>query len=118
LARLLFCADEPLKARTHLEHAIALDPQAVDARLLLATQYIVERRASEAMDQVQAILAMQPEHQQANRLIGHLYMAQGDTIKGVEYLGRFTEYYREGRSAELFKQLKEQWDDKLQGPQH
>jgi tetratricopeptide (TPR) repeat protein len=118
LARLLFFADEPLKARTHLEHAIALDPQAVDARLLLATQYIVERRASEAMDQVQAILAMQPEHQQANRLIGHLYMAQGDTIKGVEYLGRFTEYYREGRSAELFKQLKEQWDDKLQGPQH
>ena len=117
LARLLFFADEPQKARTHLEQAIALDPQAIDTRLLLATQYIVERRVGDAMEQVQAILAMQPEHQQANRLVGHLYMVKGDTTKGIEYLDRFTEYYREERSTELFKQIKEQWDGKLQGPQ-
>lgn len=117
LARLLFAADEPQAARTHLERAIALDPQAVDARLMLAAQYIVEHRAEAAMEQVQAILAIEPQHQQANRLVGHLYMVQGDTLKGVEYLDRFTEHYREGRSAELFDQLKEQWDEKLQGPQ-
>lgn len=118
LAKLLFAVGEPELARAHLERAIARDPAAVDARLMLATQYIVERRADEAMAQVQAILAMQPQHQQANRLAGHLYMVQGDTLKGVEYLDRFTEYYREGRSAELFEQLKEQWDDQLKRPQH
>ena len=84
---------------------------------MLAAQYIVEHRAEAAMEQVQAILAIEPQHQQANRLVGHLYMVQGDTLKGVEYLDRFTEHYREGRSAELFDQLKEQWDEKLQGPQ-
>ena len=114
LARALFFADRPEEARGHLERAVATDPRAVDARLLLAAQYIVERRASKAMDQVQAILAVDPQHQQANRLVGHLHMVLGDTLKGVEYLDRFTEYYREGRSAEIFDRLKKQWDEKLE----
>ena len=102
------------EAKGHLERAVATDPRAVDARLLLAAQYIVERRASKAMDQMQAILAVDPQHQQANRLVGHLHMVLGDTLKGVEYLDRFTEYYREGRSAEIFDRLKKQWDEKLE----
>ena len=113
LARALFFADQPEEARGHLEGAVAADPRAIDARLLLAAQYIVERRATEAMDQVQAILAIDPEHQQANRLVGHLHMVMGDTLKGVEYLDRFTEYYRAGRSADIFERLKKQWDEKL-----
>ena len=114
LARALFFADRPEEARGHLERAVAADPLAVDTRLLLAAQYIVERRALEAMDQVQAILSVDPQHQQANRLVGHLHMVLGDTLKGVEYLDRFTESYREGRSAEIFARLKKQWDEKLE----
>jgi len=113
LARTLFFSDQPQVAKSHLERAIAVDAQAIDARLLLAAQYIVERRARTAMDQVQAILALVPEHQQANRLAGHLQMALGDTLQGVEYLDRFTEFYREGRSAEIFKRLKKQWDGQI-----
>ncbi len=116
LGRLLFLLGRPQEAKAQLERTIARAPDAVDARLLLATQYIVEHRAAAAMDQVRAILAIRPEHHQANRLAGHLYMVLGDTLKGVEYLDRFAEYYREGRSAELFEQLKEQWDSQLKRP--
>ena len=97
--------------RRRLEEDVVFQLHAVEL------QRRVEHRAEAAMEQVQAILAIEPQHQQANRLVGHLYMVQGDTLKGVEYLDRFTEHYREGRSAELFDQLKEQWDEKLQGPQ-
>ena len=115
LARLLFFADQAEEAKAHLQQVIARNPDAVDARLLLATQYIVERRAAPAMEQVQAILAVQPEHYQGNRLAGHLYMVLGDTLKGVKHLEQFTEYYREGRSAEIFEQLREQWEEQLRG---
>ena len=115
LARLLFFADQPEEAKAHLQQAIAYDPVAVDARLLLATQYIVEHRATAAMEQVQAILAVQPTHYQGNRLAGHLYMVLGDTLQGVKHLEQFTEYYREGRSAEIFERLKKQWEEQLQG---
>ena len=115
LARLLFFANQAEEAKAHLQQVIARNPDAVDARFLLATQYIVERRATAAMEQVQAILAVQPEHYQGNRLAGHLYMVLGDTLKGVEHLEQFTEYYREGRSAEIFEQLREQWEEQLQG---
>lgn len=115
LARLLFFADQAGEAKDHLQQVIARNPDAVDARLLLATQYIVERRAAAAMEQVQAILAVQPDHYQGNRLAGHLYMVLGDTLKGVKHLEQFTEYYREGRSAEIFEQLREQWEGQLRG---
>ena len=115
LARLLFFADQAEEAKAHLQQVIARNPDAVDARFLLATQYIVEHRAAAAMEQVQAILAVQPDHYQGNRLAGHLYMVLGDTLKGVEHLEQFTEYYREGRSAEIFEQLREQWEEQLQG---
>ena len=115
LARLLFFADQPEEAKAHLQQAIAYDPAAVDARLLLATQYIVEHRATAAMEQVQAILAVQPTHYQGNRLAGHLYMVLGDTLQGVKHLEQFTEYYREGRSAEIFERLRKQWEEQLQG---
>lgn len=115
LARLLFSADRAEEAKAHLQQAIAGNPDAVDARLLLATQYIVEHRAAAAMEQVQAILAVQPVHYQGNRLAGHLYMVLGDTLKGVQHLEQFTEYYREGRSAEIFERLKKQWEQQLQG---
>ena len=115
LARLLFFVDRAEEAKAHLQQVIARNPDAVDARLLLATQYIVERRAAAAMEQVQAILAVQPEHYQGNRLAGHLYMVLGDTLKGVQHLEQFTEYYREGRSAEIFEQLREQWEEQLRG---
>ena len=115
LARLLFFADQAEEAKAHLQQVIVRNPDAVDARLLLATQYIVEHRAAAAMEQVQAILAVQPEHYQGNRLAGHLYMVLGDTLKGVQHLEQFTEYYREGRSAEIFEQLREQWEGQLRG---
>lgn len=115
LARLLFFAAQPEEAKAHLQQAIAYDPAAVDARLLLATQYIVEHRATAAMEQVQAILAIQPTHYQGNRLAGHLYMVLGDTLQGVKHLEQFTEYYREGRSAEIFERLRKQWEEQLQG---
>ena len=115
LARLLFFADQAEEAKAHLLQVIARSPAAVDARLLLATQYVVEHRAAAAMEQVQAILAVQPAHYQGNRLAGHLYMVLGDTLKGVKHLEQFTEYYREGRSAEIFEQLKEQWNERLKG---
>ncbi len=115
LARLLFFADQAEKAKAHLQQVIARNPDAVDARFLLATQYIVEHRAAAAMEQVQAILAVQPGHYQGNRLAGHLYMVLGDTLKGVKHLEQFTEYYREGRSAEIFEQLREQWEEQLRG---
>ena len=115
LAYLLFFADRAEEAKAHLQQVIARNSDAVDARLLLATQYIVERRAAAAMEQVQAILAVQPEHYQGNRLAGHLYMVLGDTLKGVQHLEQFTEYYREGRSAEIFEQLREQWEEQLRG---
>ena len=115
LARLLFFAEQAEEAKVHLQQVIARNPDAVDARLLLATQYIVEHRAAAAMEQVQAILAVQPEHYQGNRLAGHLYMVLGDTLKGVQHLEQFTEYYREGRSAEIFEQLREQWEGQLRG---
>ena len=98
-----------------MQQVIVRNPDAVDARFLLATQYIVEHRAAAAMEQVQAILAVQPEHYQGNRLAGHLYMVLGDTLKGVQHLEQFTEYYREGRSAEIFEQLREQWEGQLRG---
>ncbi len=115
LARLLFFANQAEEAKLHLQQVIARNSDAVDARLLLATQYIVEHRAAAAMEQVQAILAVQPEHYQGNRLAGHLYMVLGDTLKGVQHLEQFTEYYREGRSAEIFEQLREQWEGQLRG---
>ena len=115
LARLLFFADQAEEAKAHLQQVIVRNPDAVDVRFLLATQYIVEHRAAAAMEQVQAILAVQPEHYQGNRLAGHLYMVLGDTLKGVQHLEQFTEYYREGRSAEIFEQLREQWEGQLQG---
>lgn len=115
LARLLFFADQAEEAKAHLQQVIARSPDALDARLLLATQYIVEHRAAAAMEQVQAILAVQPEHYQGNRLAGHLYMVLGDTLKGVQHLEQFTEYYREGRSAEIFEQLREEWEQRLRG---
>ena len=115
LARLLFFVDRAEEAKAHLQQVIVRNPDAVDARFLLATQYIVERRAAAAMEQVQAILAVQPDHYQGNRLAGHLYMVLGDTLKGVQHLEQFTEYYREGRSAEIFEQLREQWEGQLQG---
>ncbi len=115
LARLLFFADQAGEAKAHLLQVIARNPDAIDARFLLATQYIVEHRAAAAMEQVQAILAVQPEHYQGNRLAGHLYMVLGDTLKGVQHLEQFTEYYQEGRSAEIFEQLKEQWEERLKG---
>ena len=115
LARLLFFADQAEEAKAHLQQVIVRNPDAVDARFLLATQYIVEHRAAAAMEQVQAILAVQPEHYQGNRLAGHLYMVLGDTLKGVQHLEQFTEYYREGRSAEIFEQLREQWEGQLRG---
>ena len=113
LARLLFFADRAEEAKAHLQQVIARNPDAVDARFLLATQFIAEHRAEAAMEQVQAILAVQPAHYQGNRLAGHLYMVLGDTLKGVKHLEQFTEYYREGRSAEIFEQLKEQWEGRL-----
>ena len=115
LARLLFFADQAEEAKAHLQQVIARNPDAVDARFLLATQYIVEHRAAAAMEQVQAILVVQPDHYQGNRLAGHLYMVLGDTLKGVKHLEQFTEYYREGRSAEIFEQLREQWEEQLRG---
>ncbi len=115
LARLLFFADQADQAKAHLRQVIAHNLDAVDARFLLATQYIVEHRAAAAMEQVQAILAVQPAHYQGNRLAGHLYMVLGDTLKGVQHLEQFTEYYREGRSAEIFEQLKKQWEGQLRG---
>ncbi|MDE2742745.1 MAG: tetratricopeptide repeat protein [Gemmatimonadota bacterium] len=115
LAHLLFFADQAEEAKAHLQQVIARNSDAVDARLLLATQYVVEHRAVAAMEQVQAILAVQPEHYQGNRLAGHLYMVLGDTLKGVKHLEQFTEYYREGRSAEIFEQLREQWEEQLRG---
>ena len=105
LARLLFFIDRAEEAKAHLQQVIVRNPDAVEARFLLATQYIVEHRAAAAMEQVQAILAVQPEHYQGNRLAGHLYMVLGDTLKGVQHLEQFTEYYRQGRSAEIFEQL-------------
>ena len=115
LARLLFFVDRAEEAKAHLQQVIVGNPDAVEARFLLATQYIVEHRAAAAMEQVQAILAVQPEHYQGNRLAGHLYMVLGDTLKGVQHLEQFTEYYREGRSAEIFEQLREQWEGQLRG---
>ena len=115
LARLLFLADQAEEAKAHLQQVIARSPDAVDARLLLATQYIVEHRAAAAMEQVQAILAVQPDHYQGNRLAGHLYMVLGDTLQGVQHLEQFTKYYREGRSAEIFEQLREEWEQRLRG---
>ena len=115
LARLLFLADQAEEAKAHLQQVIARSLDAVDARLLLATQYIVEHRAAAAMEQVQAILAVQPEHYQGNRLAGHLYMVLGDTLQGVQHLEQFTKYYREGRSAEIFEQLREEWEQRLRG---
>ena len=115
LARLLFFVDQAEEAKAHLQQVVARNPNAVDARFLLATQYVVERRAVAAMEQVQAILAVQPKHYQGNRLAGHLYMVLGDTLKGVEHLEQFTEYYREGRSAEIFEQLRDQWEEQLRG---
>ena len=118
LARLLFFVDRAEEAKVHLQQVIARNPDAVEARFLLATQYIVEHRAAAAMEQVQAILAVQPEHYQGNRLAGHLYMVLGDTLRGVQHLEQFTEYYREGRSAEIFEQLREQWEGQLRGSGH
>ncbi len=116
LANFLFAEENPTAAKAHLKYIIAQNPRAVDARYLLSKQYIVEHRADVAMEQIKAILAIQPKHQQANRLAGHLYMALGDTLKGIEYLERFTNYYREGRQTEILDQLKDQWRSQLKTP--
>ena len=115
LAYLLFLQDQPETAKIHLKRIIAQDPSAVDARWLLAAQYVVEHRGDDALEQAQAILEVQPDHLQANRIAGHLHIIQGDTLKGIEYLDLLKKYYVEDRQSEIFEQLKEKWRGQIKG---
>jgi len=114
LAYILFLEDEPQAAKTHLKHLVAQDPGDIRARWLLAAQYVVEHRGDEALAQAEAILEIQPDHAQANRLAGHLYVIKGDTLKGVEQLDLFKKLYVEGRQQEIWEVLEERWSKQIE----
>ena len=113
LARLLFAADKPAEAEAHLTHLVAANPNSVQSRWLLACHYAAQHQGAKALEQARAVLRIQPEHVQANRLAGHLQVILGDTLKGVESLDLFEKYYIEGRQQEILEILKDQWREEL-----
>ncbi|HCV25158.1 MAG TPA: hypothetical protein DGN59_17000, partial [Candidatus Latescibacteria bacterium] len=80
---------------------------------LLASQLIVEHRAREALTQAQAILAIQPDHQGANWVSGHLNTILGDATTGAAHIDRLKQLHREQRQGEIEENLKQEMRDML-----
>ena len=115
LARLLLATDESTAAEVQLERLVAAHPHLVAPRWLLATHYAAQHEGTKALAQAQAILEIQPEHVQANRLVGHLQVIQGDTLAGIKNLDRFKKYYVEERQQAILEVVKDQWRQQLEG---
>ena len=115
LAHLLLATDESTAAEVQLERLVAAHPHLVAPRWLLATHYATQHEGTKALAQAQAILEIQPDHVQANRMVGHLQVIQGDTLAGVKNLDRFKKYYVEERQQAILEALKDQWRQQLKG---
>ena len=115
LARLLLATDEFTAAEVQLKRLIAAHPHLVAPRWLLATHYATQHEGTKALAQAQAILEIQPEHVQANRMVGHLQVIQGDTLAGTKNLDRFKKYYVEERQQAILEVLKDQWRQQFKG---
>ena len=115
LAHLLLATDESTAAEVQLKRLIAAHPHLVAPRWLLATHYATQHEGTKALAQAQAILEIQPDHVQANRMVGHLQVIQGDTLAGIKNLDRFKKYYVEERQQAILEALKDQWRQQLKG---
>ena len=115
LAHLLLASDESTAAEVQLKRLVAAHPHLVAPRWLLATHYATQHEGTKALAQAQAILEIQPDHAQANRMVGHLQVIQGDTLAGVKNLDRFKKYYVEERQQAILEALKDQWRQQLKG---
>ena len=115
LARLLLATDESTAAEVQLKRLVATHPQLVAPRWLLAAHYAARHEGTKALVQAQAILEIQPEHVQANRLVGHLQVIRGDTLEGIKNLDRFKKYYAEERQQAILEIVKDQWRQQLEG---
>ncbi len=105
---------EAEEGQAHLRRVLLQEPTAVQARWHLATQYVIEHRGSEALEQAEAILKIDPTHIKANWLAGHLsYIVEGDTLGGLAKLDLFTKYAIEARATEIGAALKEGFKSRM-----
>jgi len=77
---------EKNQVRENLLAAVTIDPRLVEARRALAVQYLMEKRADKAREQVDAILALgAPDHLTMNVLAG-IHMLEGNPQKAEQIL--------------------------------
>ena len=79
------------EARTQLQKAIAIDADALDARLILARLNIDSGALSQADVELAAILAQSPDHAAALYARGQLMIRQQRPAEGKRLLARFAE---------------------------
>jgi tetratricopeptide (TPR) repeat protein len=72
-----------------LESAIRQDSQDPEVRVVLAEHYLSQRRYEEALDQVQAVLSVYPEHEGALLVASLAHVRMGQPDAALEPLQRF-----------------------------
>jgi tetratricopeptide (TPR) repeat protein len=77
---------EKERAMTHLEAALRLDPQSVEANYNLGLALASERRFVESTDRFSRALALQPDHVAARVNLGAVLRAQGRVDEAIEQL--------------------------------
>lgn len=68
--------------------AVEREPEQVVLREQLAQLYATQHRISECIEQVEMILAVQPEHEQAQLMLAAAFLKQGDLPRAQKLLDR------------------------------
>lgn len=82
---------DPERALQLAEMSVSVNPEDIEARLVLALYYQVRDRIDDAVAQYLEVLRVAPTQTQALLAVGQLYAGQGDYERSIEHLGRYAE---------------------------
>ncbi len=77
-------------AREYAQRALALEPDLLEARLALAAVFRFESDWKNQLAELDRILALDPEHPEANEFVAWSYMALGEPARALPILERAT----------------------------
>lgn len=101
---------EAAKAIDAYRHVLVLDPRNGAARLSLAEIYLAQDKPDEALEQLDALLAVYPDHATALYRRGLLLgLVKGDTRAGAADLERFVKIAGTGPDVDYAKTLIAAW---------
>ncbi len=82
---------------------------------MLAAQLIIEHRGPEALEQVEAILAADPDHLGATWVAGHLHQIVGDSLVGAAHIERLKRLHVDRRHEGFAESLKQGLREMMEG---